>query len=219
VKPTTLSSHLAIAGLVFLPTEGFSESSPLVINPETSFAGRMFPTHENAISGDYVFLDSAGEGTLTGTGQGSGYGVSLSTLRGNAYVSFVGKVRFSYHSGTSEKTVNEEALSLPFRLFGGEASIGARIHLLPGQTKGIRPYLGTAYVIGLQHLRLSDLPESQTDLYTYSSGLVMGLDTFVGIDIKETLFAEFSLRGGSGSLGGFTTLSISSAVCSFGYRW
>ncbi len=212
-------SHPFTCVLVATTLTGISAFAETPETPELSWVGKMIPNQEHRIGAEYHFMDSAGEGTLVGTGTASGYGLSLSSSRGNSYFDFVGKARFLFQSGTAVKTVDNESLTIPFQSYAADAALGIQVHLLPGFHRGIRAYIGSHFILGLAHLRLSDLPETATALYASSSGIRSGLDTVIGVEVQKNYFAELVLRGTSGNLGGFTSLSISSTAVSAGYRW
>ena len=164
-------------------------------------------------------MESAELDNLIGTGSGTGYGMTFTASRGNSIFDVVGRVRFQYSAGEAKITEDAALRELPFALLGGEAILGLSVNLLPGTFLGMQPYFGTAYRLGLNHLALSDVPSSGSDLSASSTGTFFGTELFVGVKVGRHFNFEFQLRQSKGSIGGMTDIAIGGAAIALGYRW
>jgi hypothetical protein len=84
-----------------------------------------------------------------------GLGVEFGNYRGGDWFDLMGKVRFLRASGTTMLDGYSE--STEFTLVSGEAVLGVRMHLLPGEFDWFAPYVGAAGVLGFQFLRLAEI--------------------------------------------------------------
>lgn len=165
--------------------------------------------------GYVYFTGSPGTG-LGAAGMARGLGVEFGTYRGSPWFDLMGKVRFMRASGTT--MLEGMTTETDFTLVSGEAVVGVRMHLLPGEFEWFAPYVGAAGVLGLQFLKLSDIPAGAT-IHPFTTGMAMGTQFFTGVRLSRRAFAEIQMRAMTTNLANLTALPLGGLGLVFGLSW
>jgi len=176
----------------------------------------FFPFRGQDVGVGYVYFTGSPGTGLGASGMARGLGVEFGTYRGSPWFDLMGKVRFLRASGTT--LVEGVSTETDFTLVSGEAVIGARMHLLPGEFEWFAPYVGAAGLLGFQFLRLADVaPGGTVDPAT--TGMAMGTQFFTGVRLSRRAFAEIQMRAMTTNLANLKMLPLGGLGLVFGLSW
>ncbi len=164
----------------------------------------------------YVYFSGSPGSGLGASGMARGLGVEFGNYRGGDWFDLMGKVRFLRASGTT--MLDGYTGSTEFTLVSGEAVLGVRMHLLPGDFDWFAPYVGAAGVLGFQFLKLAEVPASST-IHPLSTGMAMGTQFFTGVRLSRRAFAEIQMRGMTTNLANLSMLPLGGFGLVFGLSW
>lgn len=185
-------------------------------------AVKLAPTEsiDHQTVGLHYGLLSAAPGTaLVGQGNGTTYGIEVTSYLGNRHLHLMGRTRLSYGQGQAIFNEDSTQRNLAFRLISGEVLLGARVNLMYADVFNLTPYFGVAGKLGLNSLSLPEVPISSTTLAPTMTGKTIGIEFVSGFEIEKIFYMEFQLRSGTGSLGGISVFQLEGAAISAGFIW
>ena len=158
----------------------------------------LFRWNQTRLSFNY--MQFSGEETESLSTNSVGYGVEVSSKKTGSFISLMGKARGLYITGTEPFLDGATETDLAFTIIAAEPHLGLIFNLIPGEIKGLRPYIGATGFGGILQLRFD--ADDVTTLKPSESVFYSGYESFVGVEFfykgqssnLKSVYAELALR-------------------------
>ncbi|MCB0349781.1 MAG: hypothetical protein KDD38_01275 [Bdellovibrionales bacterium] len=161
-------------------------------------SGGMFRWSQTRLS--LAYMTFSGSETESPSTNSVGYGGEVGIKLSGNYLGVIGKVRGLYIAGTEPFMDGASETDLTYTMMAAEPHLGFILNLIPGDSKGFKPYIGVTGFGGMLQLRFDS--DDVTTLKPSESQFYSGFEAVAGVELYfrgsspnlYSVFGEIALR-------------------------